>query len=282
MNRAGDIGSDELSRLEDVLAATSPIVVAVSGGIDSLTLMAVAHRLDPTSARAAHAVSPAVPVEATARVRQFASRKGWVLDEVDAEEFSDSNYADNPVNRCFYCKNRLYSVLENLSRRFESTIVSGTNLDDMSDFRPGLEAARMHNVRHPFVEARIGKAGIRRIARKVGLEEISDIPASPCLASRVETGIKISPVALRLIDSVESNLRRVLDEPTVRCRLRKNVCEIELGETGLARLDTRLRQTIADDLLSRLSLAGLSQAEVKFAPYRKGSGFIRPEAGVPV
>jgi pyridinium-3,5-biscarboxylic acid mononucleotide sulfurtransferase len=265
---------DELARLEDVIMTMPAIVVAVSGGIDSMTLMAVANRLRPAITRAAHAVSHAVPVDATRRVRRMAARHGWTLDEVDAAEFRDTNYVNNPINRCFFCKSRLYTALGLLTKRYSGVITSGANLDDLGDFRPGLEAARIHSVRHPFIEASIDKAGIRRIACAVGLEEYADLPASPCLASRVETGLKIVPEALRIIDVVETDLRLMLDEPTVRCRLRSSLCEIELGDFGFARLNTELRRAIAARVLFRLRTAGLAQAVVKFGRYRKGSAFI--------
>ena len=113
-----------LPRLEAVVRAMGPIAVAVSGGVDSMTLAVVAHRACPGRVRMAHAVSAAVPPQATERVRRHAAREGWVLRVLDAGEFGDPNYRANPSNRCFYCKTNLYGYIASVSDR---PIVSGTN-----------------------------------------------------------------------------------------------------------------------------------------------------------
>ena len=102
-------------------------------------------------------------------------------DIVDAGEFADPQYRANPVNRCFFCKANLYRTLGAMS---DGIVASGTNCDDLSDYRPGLEAARLHNVRHPYVEAGIAKADVRTLAGELGLPEFAALPASPCLSSR--------------------------------------------------------------------------------------------------
>src|SRR5207249_1462817 len=115
----------------------------------------------------------------------------WQLQLVHSREFDDEQYLANPRNRCFHCKRHLYGELAALSARlpeFEGwTLLSGANLDDLGEYRPGLEAAAERAVRHPFIETGIGKAQIRAIARVAGLS-FSELPASPCLASRLYTG----------------------------------------------------------------------------------------------
>ena len=172
--------------LDRVLTAIGPAGVAVSGGVDSTTLAVVAHRRFPERSSMVHAVSPAVPPEATARVRELARDEGWDLKVIDAGEFQDPDYLANPVNRCFFCKTNLYGTMR---RHVSGVLVSGTNLDDLGDYRPGLEAAKRHGVRHPYVEAEIDKAGVRALARHLGLGALAELPAAPCLSSRVETGI---------------------------------------------------------------------------------------------
>ena len=136
------------ARLEAVLEGCAPLAVAVSGGVDSLTLAWIAHRRLGARAAMFHAVSPAVPPEATARTEALARAEGWSLSVFDAGEFADPAYRDNPVNRCFFCKRSLYGAIASRTRR---QIVSGTNCDDLGEFRPGLDAAAAAGVRHPYV-----------------------------------------------------------------------------------------------------------------------------------
>lgn len=151
--------ASSLAALDRVLDTFGRLAVAVSGGVDSLTLSVRAHHYRNGEVQMFHAVSPAVPVEATARVRAMAEREGWPLKIIDAAEFSDPRYRANPVNRCFYCKSHLYDAIAACT---DAQIVSGTNLDDLGEYRPGLDAASSRSVRHPYVEAGIGKQALRR------------------------------------------------------------------------------------------------------------------------
>ena len=123
------------SRLEDVITAIGPLAVAVSGGVDSMTLAVVAHATLGDQALMLHAVSPAVPAAATARVRGYAESQGWRLQIVNAGEFDDPNYLSNPVNRCYFCKSNLYQAMRRLSAATDLIVVSGTNADDLGDYQ---------------------------------------------------------------------------------------------------------------------------------------------------
>ncbi len=260
--------------LEQLLRTLAPVAVAVSGGVDSMTLAVLAHRTLGEGAEIFHAVSPAVPAQATARVEEFAARDGWRLRVVDAGEFRDPNYLDNPVNRCFYCKSNLYDTLV---ARTDAQIVSGTNLDDLGDFRPGLRAAADRSVRHPFVEAGIDKAAVRALARRLGLSELAELPSAPCLSSRVQTGIPIAPQVLGLVNDVERYLQDVLRPRTVRCRERADGVVIELDEHSLAALPAQRRQRLATTVAGMFRDRGLER-QVAFSPYRMGSAFLRSAA----
>lgn len=259
--------------VSSVLDAIGPTAVAVSGGVDSLTLATLAHRHTKVSVEMYHAVSPAVPAEATDRVRAMATAEGWALEVVDAGEFNDPRYRANPVNRCFYCKTDLYAEI---ARRTTAQIVSGTNLDDLSDYRPGLDAARAHAVRHPFVEVGVDKQTVRMIARSLGLGRIAELPASPCLSSRVETGIAVDPVTLAMVHETEKLVARALRSRTVRCRVRASGIVIELDATSLSGLLPADQAELSAKIRALLQSVA-RDCEIKFAPYRLGSAFLREQ-----
>ncbi|MEJ8571491.1 adenine nucleotide alpha hydrolase [Microbaculum marinum] len=261
-------GSD--GRLAAVLRDCGSAVIAVSGGVDSMSLSSFAHRtLGSDRIRMVHAVSPAVPTAATDRVRRQAIHEGWSLRLVDAGEFADERYRANPVDRCFFCKSNLYSALSRLS---DGLVLSGTNTDDLGDYRPGLAAAEELGVRHPFVEAGFAKSDVRALARRLGLPDLAALPASPCLSSRVETGIRIEADTLQLIDDIETWLRDRLEPETVRCRLRPQGFFVELDAATLQALGSEGRVRLIRGARSRFpELAGRAFA---VEAYRRGSAFV--------
>lgn len=251
--------------LTRILEEIGDVAVAVSGGVDSMTLAEAAHR---SAARAAmfHAVSPAVPPAATDRVRRHARMHGWDLHVVGAGEFEDPAYRANPVNRCYFCKSNLYARLRSAT---DAVICSGTNTDDLGDFRPGLTAAAEKGVRHPFVEAGIDKAGIRAMARASGLDDLAELPAQPCLSSRIETGLAIDPDDLAMIDRVERWLTERLGPGDIRCRVTRSGLRIELPPPQIAALAAPMRA----GLEAEITASGYRLAAI--APYRRGSAFLQ-------
>lgn len=258
-------------RLEDMLSSLETLAIAVSGGVDSMTLAVIAHRLlGRERVTMMHAVSPAVPPEATERVRGFAESEGWDLRVLDAGEFADENYISNPVNRCFFCKGNLYGAIARISDR---QVLSGANTDDLGEYRPGLDAARNHRVRHPYLEIGIDKQGVRALARELGLSGLAELPASPCLSSRVETTIAIDPETLRAIHAIERLIGAELKPKTVRCRVRQSGIIIELDPQSLARIAPDRRLHLSDAIAAWLPKA-LAAKPVGFETYRNGSAFI--------
>ncbi|HEV2674728.1 MAG TPA: hypothetical protein VGV37_09310 [Aliidongia sp.] len=250
------------------LARHAHLAIAVSGGVDSMTLAAFAHRLRTDGAGGSlemiHAVSPAVPPAATERVRVRASLEGWALTVTGTGEFSDPRYRDNPVDRCYFCKTNLYDRIRAIT---PAAIASGANLDDLGDYRPGLLAASEHEVVHPYVEAGMDKSAVRALARRLGLGEVAELPAQPCLASRVETGIAIDPDDLVFIDLVETRLAALAPAGAVlRCRVTHGGIAIEIGE-GIGNEDAlaALAGSLCRDHGRRLAGVG---------PYRRGAMFV--------
>ena len=260
-----------LGDLRVCLRGIRTVAVAVSGGVDSMTLAVVAGRTLGRDARMYHAVSPAVPSEATGRVHAYADREGWTLDVMDAGEFGDARYMANPANRCYFCKTNLYGTM---ASRATGTLVSGTNVDDLGDFRPGLAAAGEHAVRHPYVETGLRKRDVRTLARSLGLDDLAELPAAPCLSSRVETGIAIAAGDLAAIHRVESRVRDAIDPGSVRCRVRREAIVIELDPPTLERLDAATGDAMASEVRAAFG-ARLEARPVRFEPYRMGSAFLR-------
>lgn len=265
------------SCLERLLVELAPVKIAVSGGVDSMTLALVAARVLGAEARMFHARSPAVPDAASARVRSIGEREGWNLQMVDAGEFDDDDYRQNPYRRCFHCKKNLYATLAEAG---PGQILSGTNADDLKDFRPGLEAAERYTVRHPFVECGIDKAGIRRICASLGFDALAALPASPCLSSRVETGLRIEPDVLELVDRIEAGLRAAIRPAVVRCRVRRRDTErglvVELDAASLAAFAPAEQARWAGRIAAQAKPLGLS-GEVRFETYSMGSAFVAAE-----
>jgi uncharacterized protein len=264
------LGAAAADAVTAVLDEIGPTAVAVSGGVDSLTLAHLAHRSMGGEAAMFHAVSAAVPGDATLRVRRHAEMAGWTLHEIDAGEMGDERYLANPVDRCFYCKTDLYGHIDSAT---DLQIVSGTNLDDLADYRPGLTAASDHSVRHPFAEAGVDKAGIRSIAHHLGLDDIAELPGAPCLASRIETGIRVTPRRLGSVERVESLVRSRVAAIDVRCRIRASGVVVELDASHLDAVDETLLADVRGLLVELLVEPG-PPPQVSFEPYRRGSAFL--------
>lgn len=260
-----------MTALEAVLASIAARTVACSGGVDSMLLATVAHRAEPAATLVAHDVTPAVPSAATARVVAHAFHQGWTLQLVRSGEFEDEAYLSNPVNRCFHCKHHLYQTLARLGGDGERTLLSGANLDDLGEYRPGLDAAARRGVRHPFIEAGMGKAEIRRTARALNLD-FAELPASPCLASRLYTGTRVTVARLKAVEIGEELLRALTSVAVVRCRIRGDAVLVEVpagdrhrvGSEALGRVESAMRAV-------EPSLTGVTLDD---APYRPGRAFV--------
>ncbi|MFV0334569.1 MAG: adenine nucleotide alpha hydrolase [Tropicimonas sp.] len=257
-----------IDRLNRALLRHERITLAVSGGVDSMTLAHVAHAVLPGDAvEICHALSPAVPAGASARVADHAARHGWRLHRLDAGEFADPDYLRNPVNRCYFCKSNLY---RRIRETVSGPVASGANTDDLGDYRPGLEAARELGIVHPFIEAECSKADVRAIARSMGLDDLSELPAQPCLASRIETGLRVTPEDLRFIEETEAALTRLAPGETLRCRVVAGGVRIEMSDViaGDRILCRRLRQVAQE------CCTAAGRPLVALEPYRRGSAFL--------
>jgi len=267
---------NKLQQLQEHLEAIGPVAVAVSGGVDSMTLAYVAHALNPATQQF-HAISPAVPIQATQRVRRYAEQECWNLNLVNADEIQDPNYVANPANRCYYCKTNLYDTIVTYT---DLQVVSGTNVDDLGDYRPGLIAAEEHQVLHPYVDVGIDKQTLREIAQSLGLNDLHDLPAAPCLSSRVTTGIAIDAKLLPVINAVEQalwkQLKGHLTLAGVRCRIRLEQVVIELDTPEAIQPNSDYAGqaiTTTEDLFRSNGFDSFCDS-ITLEPYRRGSAFL--------
>ena len=270
------IGQALFDTLAAALERSPRRVIACSGGVDSLLLADVAHELRPRTTIVAHSMSPAVAPSATRRVRQVAADLGWRLELVESPEFEDPHYLDNPRNRCYFCKSNLYTELDRISaaarrRGAGWTVMSGANADDLGEYRPGLVAAAERGVRHPFVEAHMAKAHIRALARSRG-RPWHDLPAAPCLASRLYTGTAVTAELLRAVDRGEDMLREHTGLDVVRCRINGHDVLVEVNAEGRPRVSRALLDEILGAM--RSEAPGLCSITLDEAPYAPGRAFV--------
>jgi uncharacterized protein len=255
-------------RLLDILRAMDRVAVAFSGGIDSTVVAKAAHLALGDRAVTVTADSPSVPRAELDEARRLAEQIGIAHRIVSTEEFADPDYVRNDGTRCYFCKDELYARIEGLLPELGAqVIVSGANLDDRGDYRPGLTAAAEHKVRHPLQEAGFTKADVRALARAWQLPTW-DKPASPCLSSRLAPGVEVTLERTGRVEQAEAYLRS-LGYREFRVRLHEGeLARIEVPSALLARLaDPAMR----DELVARLKALGFKFVTLDLEGFRSGS-----------
>jgi uncharacterized protein len=253
--------------LRELLSGFSSAIVAFSGGVDSAYLSVVATQVLGSGALCVTADSPSYPEHHRSLARQVAEAFALRHEVVATAELERPEYRANPVNRCYYCKQELYSTLTALaSARAIDVVFDGNNADDRGDYRPGRQAAREHGVRSPLDEVGLTKDEIRELSRAAGMATW-DEPASACLSSRIPYDHEITNEKLRMVDQAEDALR-ALGFRVCRVRHHDTLARLELGRDEIARA---LDEGVRDEILRALRAVGYRQVAVDLQGYRMGS-----------
>jgi len=255
------------SQLLKSLEQCGSLIVAYSGGVDSAYLAYAAHRALGSEALAITASSPSYPESHRRMAEDVAAQVGFRHVFVSTQELQDERYAANPTNRCYFCKNELFDVLEaERAARGVQAVAYGINTDDTGDHRPGHLAAEEHQVLAPLLEAGLSKLEIRELSRRAGLQT-AELPASACLSSRIPYGMEVTPEKLRQIDLAEDALR-ALDFRQVRVRHHGDLAKIELAPDELARA---LEPELAARMSKALHEVGFRWVSLDLDGYRSGA-----------
>ena len=249
------------------LAEIPSLLIAVSGGADSAYLAWAANRALGGRALSVTAISPSYSAYDRAELEKFVAHTGVRHEFVETHEMENPAYRANAGDRCYYCKDELFNVLDKLAeqRRF-TAIAYGVNADDNSDFRPGHRAAAEHRVLAPLLEAKMTKADIRALSQRAGLPTW-DRPASACLSSRLPYGTEVTPERLSLVETGERILRD-LGFRQFRVRLHDKLARIEIAPEELPLAMTR---EMATTISRRFKEAGFLYVALDLEGYRQGS-----------
>ena len=259
--------AQQLDSLRGILRELGSVLVCYSGGIDSAFVLAVAHAELGARALGMTAVSPSLSESEKADAARIAAKLGAAHRFVDSHELERPGYVQNGPDRCFHCKSELYDIAEAKRREWQlSAVVNGTNLDDLGDYRPALEAAKNAGARSPLVEAGMTKADVRAAAQSIGMD-VWDKPAAACLSSRIPYGTSVTVERLAQIAGLEAALKE-LGFRQMRVRWHDQIARIEVA---LSELELMLKPGVREAVVSAGKQHGFQYVTLDLGGYRTGS-----------
>ena len=254
-------------RLRDLFRELDSVIVAYSGGVDSSYVAYVANAELGPRAVCITGDSASLPDYQRAEIDNVVKRFGFQHEVIQTEELENPGYRANNPDRCFFCKDELYTKLESVARaRGIKNIVDGSTVDDLGDFRPGRRAASQHAVRSPLIEVGLSKSEVRELSKRATLPTW-DKPASPCLSSRIAYGTTVTIERLGKVDRGEEILRE-FGFREFRVRHHDQLVRIEIAQ---AEMDRVLRKELIDELARRFRELGFKYVTLDLEGFRSGS-----------
>lgn len=259
---------EKLNKIQNILQDCSPVIVAFSGGSDSAFLLKLCMNfLMPSEVLAVTGISPSIPLEEQKEAEKIAEELHAPYLTIHTDEMEKEEYRTNPFNRCYFCKEELFSKLEKLRiNQGYKTILDGTNADDIKDYRPGLKAREKFNVRSPLLESGFTKDEIRVLSREWNLQTW-DKPAMPCLSSRVPYGQEITLERLNRIYRAEKLLRKSGFQE-VRVRDHFPIARIEVQKEKMSEI---LEEPLHSKIIEEFKKLGYTYITLDLSGFKSGS-----------
>ena len=254
-------------QLRELFRQLDSVIVAYSGGVDSSYVAYIANAELGARALCITGQSASLPVYQRAEIDNVVQRFGFEHEVIETEELENPGYQANNPDRCFFCKDELYTKLESVARgRGIQNIVDGSTVDDLGDYRPGRQAAAQHAVRSPLIEVGLSKSEVRELSQRATLPTW-DKPASPCLSSRIAYGTTVTIDRLSKVDRGEEILR-ALGFREFRVRHHDQLVRLEIAR---AEMDRVMRPEVFEDLAARFRELGFKYVTLDLEGFRTGS-----------